>query len=107
MPESEPMTRRRKSTKADKKSRKKKATRSDTVHNSQSTSDVGGSSVAGGTYPDATAAAKADADVDVDVDVDADVDAELLLRRPPKRRAAPIGPPLGEHIEATAGSDQG
>ena len=95
------MTRRRKSTKADKKSRQKKATRSDTVHNSQSTGDVGGSSVAGRTHLDAAAAAGADAAAD------ADADAELLLRRPPKRRAAPVGPPLGEHIEATADSDRG
>jgi len=91
------MTRRRKSTKADKKSRQKKATRSDTVHNSQSTGDVGGSSIAGRTHLDAAAAAGADAAAD----------AELLLRRPPKRRAAPVGPPLGEHIEATADSDRG
>jgi hypothetical protein len=94
------MTRRRKSTKADKKSRQKKATRSDTVHNSQSTGDVGGSSIAGRTHLDAAAAAGADAAADA-------ADAELLLRRAPKRRGAPVGPPLGEHIEATADSDRG
>jgi hypothetical protein len=29
-------------------------------------------------------------------------DADQWLRRPPRRREAPIGPPLGDHVEATA-----
>jgi hypothetical protein len=41
-------------------------------------------------------------DLDMDHDALAAGDADQLLRRPPRRRAAPIGPPLGDHVEATA-----
>ncbi len=69
------MTRHRKATKADKKSRKK-----------------------------ATSAQPRDAPSDLHEDRDALAvgDADQPLRRPPRRRAAPIGPPLGDHVEATA-----
>jgi hypothetical protein len=70
------MTRHRKAAKADKTSRKKKAT-SDQPR---------------------------DAPLDLREDRDAPAvrDADQLLRRPPRRRAAPIGPPLGDHVEAIA-----
>jgi hypothetical protein len=86
------MTRHRKAAKADKKSRNKKAT-------SRNKTAARPETVRPGTSDQPR---DAPSDLHEDGEAPATGDADQLLRRPPRRRAAPIGPPLGDHVEATS-----
>jgi hypothetical protein len=109
------MTPHRKAAKADKKSRNNKATRPETVRHGPSMAGADRGCVASGEHQDGTHEGgeqhtphtsdqprDAPSDLHEDRDAAAGGDADQLLRRPPRRRAAPFGPPLGDHVEATA-----
>jgi hypothetical protein len=98
------MTRHRKATKADKKSRGKRAKRK-VIHDGQSTTAADRPSATDGERhrpPAPRHPADAPSERHENHDALAVSDADQLLRRTPRTRATPIGPPLGDHIEATA-----